>query len=98
MRMLMTVTMEVEAGNRAIKDGSLPKIFEKFLQDRKPESSYFTTGGGDRQALFVLDISDVTDMPSIAEPFFLGLNAKVELKPVMNAQEMHAGVQKAMSR
>ena len=34
--------------------------------------------------------------PSAAEPFFLGFGAKITLSPVMNADEMRAGVGKAM--
>jgi hypothetical protein len=35
-------------------------------------------------------------IPSIAEPFFMNLSASIELSPVMNLEDMKAGVEKAM--
>ncbi len=40
-------------------------------------------------------MDDSSDIPPAAEPFFLGLDATVTFSPVMNAQEMQAGVAKA---
>jgi hypothetical protein len=37
MRMLLKVQMDVEAGNRALKDGNLPKIVQGFMEAAKPE-------------------------------------------------------------
>jgi len=42
--------------------------------------------------LFVL--KDASDIPSIAEPFFLNMNAKVEFTPVMTAEELQKGLEK----
>ncbi len=42
------------------------------------------------------DMSDSSEIPPAAEPFFIGLNAKITFAPVMNADEMRAGVGKAM--
>ena len=43
MRMLMQVTIPVEQGNKALRDGSLPKIVQSALQELEPEAAYFTT-------------------------------------------------------
>jgi hypothetical protein len=94
MRTLLTVTIGAEAGNRAVKDGTLPKVMEKFTRDFKPEAAYFTTTGGDRTAYFVFDLKDPSAMPSVAEPFFVGLNAHVGFRPVMNAADLKAGLPK----
>jgi hypothetical protein len=76
MRTLLTVTIGADAGNRANKDGSLAKVIEAFTRDFKPEAAYFTTTGGDRTAYFVFDLKDPSAMPSVAEPFFMALNAR----------------------
>jgi hypothetical protein len=62
----------------------------------KPEASYFTAEDGKRTAFFVFDLKDPTMIPTIAEPFFMNLNASIELSPVMNLEDMKAGVEKAM--
>jgi hypothetical protein len=40
--------------------------------------------------------ADSSEIPAAAEPFFQGLDAKVTFSPVTNADEMAAGVGKAM--
>jgi len=92
MRMLMTVEMDTEASNRGIKDGSLPKMMEEALQRLHPEAAYFTTHDGQRTAYIVLDISEPAQMVQMAEPFFSGVNAKIDWSPVMNAEDLQKGL------
>ncbi len=96
MRMMMKVSVPVEAGNKAIKDGSLPKTMMSFVERFKPEAAYFTTDHGQRTGFFVFDMKEPSLMPSIAEPFFLNLNASISYSPVMNVEDMRVGVEKAM--
>ena len=96
MRMMMKVLIPVEAGNRGVKEGLLPKTVMAFVDKVKPESCFFTAEGGKRTAFFVFDLSDPTMIPSLAEPFFMNLSASIELAPVMNLEEMRKGVEKAM--
>lgn len=93
MRMLMTVNVDNEAGNRALKDGTLPKVVGKFVETYKPEASYFTAANGSRMAYFVVDLPDVSQMPAMAEPFWLALNAKIEMTPLMNYEDLGRGIQ-----
>jgi hypothetical protein len=98
MRMMMKVSIPVEAGNRGVKEGILPRIVAEFVEQMKPEASYFTAVGGNRTAFFFFDLADPTLIPTAAEPFFTNLNAAIELSPAMNLEDMKAGVQKAMKR
>jgi hypothetical protein len=95
MKMMMTISIGAEDGNRALKDGSLAKIMEDFIREHKPESAYFGTLNGDRTAFYVFDLADATLIPSVAEPSFMGLNAKISMQPVMNIEDLRAGLQKA---
>jgi hypothetical protein len=95
MRTLLKVRIPVAAGNRAIKDGTLPQIIGTFVETFKPEASYFTAEHGDRTALFVLDVKDASDLPSLAEPFFLQLDASISTSICMNLDDMKAGIEKA---
>jgi hypothetical protein len=96
MRMMLTITMPTEQGNRAIKDGSLPKLLQAAIDRLKPEAAYFRANGGKRCAMLVFDMKEVADIPPIVEPLFLGLGAEIELVPVMNAEDLGEGLQAAM--
>ncbi len=92
MRMMMTVSVPTETGNKAIVEGTLPKVIGEFIERARPESAYFTTEAGRRTAYFVLDVKSSTDMPSLGEPFFMTLNAAVDFRPVMNVDELRSGL------
>jgi hypothetical protein len=62
----------------------------------KAEAAYFTDTDGMRTGLFFFEMADSSEIPPAAEPFFQGLGAHVTFSPVMNAEEMRAGVGKAM--
>lgn len=96
MRMMLKVSIPVTEGSGAIKDGTLPKIMEKALAQLKPEAAYFTLDNGKRTAFIVFDMTDVAMMPSIAEPFFSGFGATIDMTPVMNADDMRAGLEAIM--
>jgi len=95
MRMMLKVTIPTEAGNRIIKDGSFEKILEETMQRLKPEAAYFEADKGHRCALLFFDMKETWEMPKIAEPLFMGLNADLELTPVMNAEELRKGISEA---
>jgi hypothetical protein len=97
MRTLLKVTLDVVASNKAIMDGSLPKIMQSTMDKIKPEASYFTAIDGCRSCLMVFDLKDPSDIPMIAEPFFLNMNAKVEFSPVMNAEDLKKGLEQLQS-
>ncbi|HEY3776318.1 MAG TPA: hypothetical protein VGL69_25210 [Solirubrobacteraceae bacterium] len=92
----MKVKIPTAAGNAAIKNGSLPEIVGKALALLNAEAAYFTSEDGMRTGLIFFDMKESSDIPSAAEPFFMGLDAQISFEPVMNVDEMAAGVGKAM--
>jgi len=88
MRTLVKVTVPVEAGNRAIKDGRMQKVLAEASERLRPEAAYFLADKGIRTALYVVDLKDPSDIPVIAEPFFTEFNAAVEFIPVMTADDL----------
>jgi len=95
MRMMLKVTVPVEAGNKAIKDGTLPKTLQATMQQLKPEAAYFFAENGVRTALYFFNLQDVSQIPVIAEPLFMGMNAALTMIPVMNAEDLQKGLTEA---
>jgi hypothetical protein len=89
MRMLLRVSIPVEAGNAAVKDGTLGSTIERLVADLKPEAAYFfADDDGQRSGSVVFDLKDPSQIPGVAEPWFLAFNAKVSLRPVMTPQDL----------
>jgi len=79
----------VEAGNAAAKNGTLGSTVQGILADLKPEAAYFfADDDGNRSAAIVFDLKDSSQIPAVAEPWFLAFNAKVSFRPVMNAEDL----------
>lgn len=94
MRMMLKWTVPVEKGNETIKDGTLTKTIETLLETLKPEAAYFLAQNGERAGIMVFDMTDPSQIPQIAEPLFLSVNAAVEFLPVMNADDLRKALDK----
>jgi hypothetical protein len=95
MRMLMNVRFPHEPFNTLLKEGSVGKIIRRILDDLKPESIYFTEQGGTRGAVAIIDVNKPSDIPSIAEPFFLNFNADCKFRIAMSPADLEsAGLDK----
>jgi hypothetical protein len=89
MRMLLRVSIPVEAGNAAAKAGTLGSTIDRILADLKPEAAYFfADDSGQRSGAIVFDMKDSSEIPAIAEPWFLAFNAKISFRPIMNPQDL----------
>ncbi len=98
MRMMLRWTVPVERGNETIRDGSLATTIESLLEDLKPEAAYFWPENGERAGMMVFDMADPTQIPQIAEPLFMNLDAAVEFQPVMNADDLSAALEKVAAK
>jgi hypothetical protein len=101
MRCLLKVNIPVEAGNAAAKAGKLGSTIQSILADLKPEAAYFSDNRGQRTAYIFLDIKDASQIPAIAEPWFLALNAGIECHPVMTPDDLSkaaGAVEKAVKK
>ena len=95
MRMMLKVSIPVEAGNAGFKDGSLGKGIQEAMDTLKPEAAYFFAENGQRTSLYVFNMEDSSQIPVIAEPLFQNLNADLTLIPVMNAEDVKKGMEQA---
>jgi hypothetical protein len=96
MRTMLKITIPVEAGNNAIKNGTLGKIMETTMAKLKPEASYFVADAGIRCAMLFFDLKESSEIPAISEPLFVQLEAKVEFYPAMNGADLQKGLAAAM--
>ena len=88
MRFMVKVAWDVEAGNSLVKSGKLGAVIESILADLKPEAAYFTAEQGKRGGILIVNLDDPSEIPGIAEPFFLATNATVEFLPVMLPEDL----------
>ncbi len=88
MRCLLKVNLPVENGNEAALNGTLGSTIESILNNIKPEAAYFAEDNGTRTGFIVVDLKDSSQIPSIAEPWFLAFNARVEFHPCMNVEDL----------
>jgi hypothetical protein len=96
MRMMLKILVPTEADNDAVKDGSLAKLLADTIRKLNAEASYFVAQDGLRCALIFFDMKDSAELPAIAEPLFMGLNAEVEVVPAMNADDLKKGLGAAL--
>jgi hypothetical protein len=81
MRFLFRISIPVEAGNLAARNGF--QAIAQILEQQKPEAAYFIADGGRRTGILIMNMDDMSQLPAIAEPWFLALNASVEVTPAM---------------
>ena len=95
MRTLLRLAMDTERSNAAVTSGALAELVQGFIERAKPEAAYFYAHEGKRTALFVFDLKDASDIPAIAEPWFMKTGARVEFFPAMNVDDLKTGLEKA---
>jgi hypothetical protein len=88
MRCLLKVTLPVVEANAAVAEGSLSSTIHSILEELKPEAAYFAEENGARTAFLFVKMDDSSQIPSMAEPWFLSFNAKVEFHPAMNLEDL----------
>ena len=88
MRMLMHVKFPHPEFNAAVREGSVGKKMSRIFEEQKPEAAYFTEYGGRRSAILIVELADPSQIPALAEPWFLAFGADVELHPVMVPEDL----------
>ena len=87
MRFIIRAQIPTEAGNRMMSDPDGFKKVESYIQNVKPEASYFFESAGDRTMVFIVNMERADQMAVVAEPLFM-MGAKVEFHPVMLLEDL----------
>jgi hypothetical protein len=95
MRMLIHVKIPHKEFNVYVKDGSIGQKMKRIFDEIKPEVVYFTEYNGHRGLIMIADVAEPSDVPRIAEPWFLMFSADVEFHIVMSPGDLEkAGLDK----
>ena len=92
MRFMISARCPNEKLNTLLKEGRFPETFQSIMEQLQPEAAYFTDVEGARGAYLVVNLDDVTELPSITEPLFQALDATIQINLVSTLEE----VQRAM--
>ena len=93
MRIMLKFTMPTtEESNARIRDGSIGQTMETMLGNLQPEAAYFCTIDGKRGGYLVFNMEDESGLVTKLEPFFQEVGATIETFPVMNADDLRAGL------
>jgi hypothetical protein len=88
MRMLMHVQFPLEPFNTAVRNGTAGQKIQQILAAIKPEAAYFSEHNGRRGGTLVVNVNDPSDVPVLAEPWFLTFNAEVEFRVAMTPEDL----------
>ena len=99
MRILFKISIPPEPFNTLARDGGVGPKMGAILEATKPESIYFTGNDFGRGAVAVYDLEDGSQVPAVAEPWFLTLNAKIEYSVAITPEElMRSGLDELIQR
>ncbi len=95
MRILMNIRIPHEPFNTAVRQGTAGATLQRIVEEAKPEAVYFTEQNGTRGAVMVVELSDASAIPALAEPWFLNFNADCEFRIAMIPADLErAGLDK----
>lgn len=92
MRMMLKAQMDTAAATKSLEEGRMPAVMQSLMEQLKPEAAYFGPDGGIRTAFIIFQMDDSAQMPAIAEPLFSEFNARVEIFPVMDREDLERGL------
>jgi len=92
MRVMMKVSLATETANAAVRNGTLGTTMQKILGDLKPEAAYFAEDNGVRTGYLFFQMNDSSELPAIAEPWFLAFNAQLTVRPAMTVEDLSKGM------
>src|SRR5260370_25631923 len=88
MRTLLNVVLPHEPFNTAVRKGTAGETIGKILEATKPEAVYFTEQEGHRGAVLVVNVEKASQVPALAEPWFLHFQADCKFRIAMTPEDL----------
>ena len=85
MRFMLTFRISPEKGHALAREGNLRPTVKSIGEEINPEAAYFGPMEGARGGYLVLNMDDASQIAAIAEPLFKGLDATVQIHPVIKS-------------
>jgi hypothetical protein len=98
MRVMLSFRIDPAKGDALVKEGRMGETMGSILEELKPEAAYFTDVEGTRGGYLVVDIEEASQIPTIAEPLFLGLGATVQMHPVMIPEDLRGAAGESLQQ
>jgi hypothetical protein len=98
MKMLLTVDFPHEPFNALVRDGTAGQVIGRIMESIKPEAAYFTENDGARCGVFVVDVAAPSDVPRLAEPFFLKFQAACRFRILMSPDDLRQAGLEALGK
>jgi hypothetical protein len=86
--MLLNVVLPHEPFNTAVRNGTAGATINRILEEIKPEAVYFTEQNGHRGAILIVNVNRPSEVPALAEPWFLNFNADCQFRIVMSPEDL----------
>ncbi len=88
MRLLLQVNLPNVEFNAAVRDGSAGRKLQRILSDSNPETLYFVEQDGRRGVVLVVNPASSSEIPALAEPWFLTFNAECRFSIAMTPDDL----------
>jgi hypothetical protein len=88
MRFMLTYRISPEKGNALAREENLRQTVQAIVEQINPEAAYFTPMEGARGGYLVVNLDDASQIAAMAEPLFIGLDATVQIHPVMTGEDL----------
>jgi hypothetical protein len=97
MRFLIKFSFPTESGNEMTASPDFGKKFQDLLKEIQAEAAYFCPVEGQRGGYVVASFNDASQIALVGERFWHGLNANVEIIPVMLPEDLAKAMPEIMN-
>lgn len=86
----MKIELPNASYNRAVADGTAGSKTAAILDAVLPEAVFFTEFDGRRTVIMIVELAAASQIPRLAEPWFLSFDASVEFHVVMDRHDLES--------